>query len=57
MSQEGKHLIFIFNLDILYFWSLHLFLKLLKHMYNVCLIGHKEAVLVSINFILYIYNI
>ena len=52
MSQEGKHLIFIFNMDILYFWSLYLFLKLLKQMFNVCLIGHKEAVLVSIKFTL-----
>jgi hypothetical protein len=52
VSQEGKHLIFIFNMDILYFWSLYLFLKLLKQMFNVCLIGHKEAVLVSIKFTL-----
>lgn len=35
VSQEGEHLIFIFNMNILYFWSLHLFLKLLKQMYNV----------------------
>ena len=45
VSQEGEHLIFIFNMNILYFWSLHLFLKLLKQMYNVCLIGCKQNVL------------
>ena len=25
-SQEGKHFIFIFNIEILYFWSVHPFL-------------------------------
>ena len=25
-SQEERHLIFIFNMDILYFWSMHPFL-------------------------------
>ena len=26
MSQERRHLIFIFNMDIVHFWSMHYFL-------------------------------
>ena len=36
-SQIGGHLIFIFNIDILY--SLPTFSLILKQMYNVCLIA------------------
>ena len=30
------------------FWPVHLFLEELKQMYSICLIGHKQAVLVTI---------
>ena len=46
MSEE--HLICIFN--ILYFWSVNPFKKMIKQMDNVCLIGHKEAVFLQVKF-------
>ena len=46
---EGQ-LILIFNTDIVCFWPVCPFLSWLKQMYTVCLIGHKQAILVSRNF-------
>ena len=37
----GKSLNFIFNIDIICFWSMCPFLQQLKQMYSVCLIGHR----------------
>lgn len=39
-----------FNINILYLWSVCFFLEKLKQVYSVCLIGHKQAVLISIKF-------
>ena len=50
MSSEEGHLIFIFDMDIFYFWSVYPFLSSLKQKYNICLIGHKQAVIDGLKF-------
>lgn len=44
-ALQGEDLIFIYNIDILYFWPMNLFLLQLKYIYNVCLIRHKQAMI------------